>query len=443
MIDSISFCINSNSGSPTALRECLKYLQQQNVPDFEILIYGRGEDQPLVRYIEDTSFSSDDNNRVRNFLCRQATRPYIALVHAHTQLPSDWYSKIKRDNFAEILGTRLTDPQGCRMADWSYSFQMGDRRLILPLDYDEWTPQAFVGSEVILFHKKVWDNVKFDETRTAHEGLIDFCLHAAKLGYRLGISRAQATVKGNTTSATEDNIVASYGESRRIYEEYRSDINKGNHLFDQQKYEEAGRVFEKIVGVHGREPNLLARLGWACQHQGKFKEARTHFQKAFEMDPENQRALTGLGWALSQMGTFEKAQPYFEKATTLIPSCQTAPWLEAARGLAWACYHQQKYEVAIDHFKKIEEEISKVKMDLPVDIYQGLGWTYFHLQNMQNAYDSFKRGLALIGQGQRDLKDNLSDGLQQAAEAGNIKRENSGFFAKLLKRWKEEKAFKG
>jgi hypothetical protein len=434
VINSISFCINASSGSAAALEVCLKHLRQLNVPDFEILVYGRGEDRAPVRYLEESSIAPDASNRVRNFLCRQATQSHIVLLNVNVQLPPDWFSQIRQDNFAEIMGTRLTDPQGHRIVDWSYSFQMGDRRLVLPLDYDEWTPQAFVSGEVILFQKMTWEKMKFEETRTAHDGLIDFCLRSAKLGYRLSISRAQATVNGNGTHATEDHIVADYRESRKIHEKFKSDLNEGNRLFDQQKFEEAGRAFEKAVGMCDDEPNLLAKLGWTCQNQGKFEEATTHFQKTLKLDPENLRALTGLGWSQSQVGKFEEAQPHFEKAVTLIPSHQTGPWLEAARGLAWVCYHQQKYEASIGHFKKIEEEISKVKMEPSPDLFQGLGWSYFQAQNMQDAYDYFKKGLKHINPKQQDLADNLRDGLRQAAEAGNIKEGPFRFFAKLFKK---------
>jgi Ca-activated chloride channel homolog len=75
------------------------------------------------------------------------------------------------------------------------------------------------------------------------------------------------------------------------------DVEKGNRLYREGKYEEAAAAYQRVVQSGDASPQVYYNLGTALLALGRYDEADTHFQRALEgVDPElRERAFYNLG----------------------------------------------------------------------------------------------------------------------------------------------------
>ncbi|HSJ33259.1 MAG TPA: VWA domain-containing protein [Longimicrobiales bacterium] len=75
------------------------------------------------------------------------------------------------------------------------------------------------------------------------------------------------------------------------------DVEKGNRLYREGKYEEAAAAYQRVVESGDASPQVYYNLGTALLALGRFDEADPHFQRALEgVDPElRERAFYNLG----------------------------------------------------------------------------------------------------------------------------------------------------
>lgn len=75
------------------------------------------------------------------------------------------------------------------------------------------------------------------------------------------------------------------------------DVEKGNRLYREGKYEEAAAAYQRVVASGDASPQVYYNLGTALLALGRYDEADTHFQRALEgVDPElRERAFYNLG----------------------------------------------------------------------------------------------------------------------------------------------------
>ena len=75
------------------------------------------------------------------------------------------------------------------------------------------------------------------------------------------------------------------------------DVEKGNRLYREGKYEEAAAAYQRVVESGDASPQVYYNLGTALLALGRYDEADTHFQRALEgVDPElRERAFYNLG----------------------------------------------------------------------------------------------------------------------------------------------------
>ena len=73
--------------------------------------------------------------------------------------------------------------------------------------------------------------------------------------------------------------------------DYFTNIDKGNELFDEEKYEEAITYYDKALDTEPNSIEALQNKGVALYNSGKYKEAVTYFDKVLTFDPNNADAL--------------------------------------------------------------------------------------------------------------------------------------------------------
>ena len=74
-------------------------------------------------------------------------------------------------------------------------------------------------------------------------------------------------------------------------QDYFTNIDKGNELFDEEKYEEAITYYDKALATQPNSIEALQNKGVALYNSGKYEEAVTYFDKVLTFDPNNTDAL--------------------------------------------------------------------------------------------------------------------------------------------------------
>lgn len=65
-------------------------------------------------------------------------------------------------------------------------------------------------------------------------------------------------------------------------------------LYNRKEYNEASRLFEKIVNLYPMDYGSVIMLGWSRYYQGKLPDARILFNQALLLSPNDASALSGL-----------------------------------------------------------------------------------------------------------------------------------------------------
>lgn len=109
----------------------------------------------------------------------------------------------------------------------------------------------------------------------------------------------------------------------------------------------AGWLTMAAVAPDKAEAETLTQQGWALWQQQRFAEAVKPFEKAVELDPKNANAWNGLGWARFNSGDAEEAIEAFEKCVKLEPKNPAA-----LNGLGQIHLMWREYDQAEKYLKK-------------------------------------------------------------------------------------------
>lgn len=91
-------------------------------------------------------------------------------------------------------------------------------------------------------------------------------------------------------------------------------VGKGRALFAKKDYQEAAKVFERVIEV---EPNIMAAHDWLARTQktmGQAKEAEATLANAVSLSPKGVRRQQALGSLAMENGNSELAEKAFGKA---------------------------------------------------------------------------------------------------------------------------------
>ena len=99
---------------------------------------------------------------------------------------------------------------------------------------------------------------------------------------------------------------------------------KGEELYDQGKYEEAIKWFDKALVVDPKYVDALNNKGAALDDLDKYEEAITWYDKALAVDPQYVNALNGKGLALANLGKYEESITWYDKALAVDPNYKYA-----------------------------------------------------------------------------------------------------------------------
>ncbi|MFN3467944.1 MAG: hypothetical protein ACK4WF_09640, partial [Candidatus Brocadiales bacterium] len=97
----------------------MESIRKQGLSEYEILVYGAGNvDKGIRSFYREEWTGTVDINKMRNLLCRHATKDFIVLMDVDVELAGDWYARMQTADCFDVIGSRLvrTDNNGIR--DW-------------------------------------------------------------------------------------------------------------------------------------------------------------------------------------------------------------------------------------------------------------------------------------------------------------------------------------
>jgi len=111
-------------------------------------------------------------------------------------------------------------------------------------------------------------------------------------------------------------------------DDFKTNTNKGNDLFNISKFEESLVLYDKALDIDPSNVDALTRRGialgvWGDLDQSddltKYKEALEWINKALAIDPEFLDAMDSKRLALDRLGSYDEAIVWFDKVLTITP----------------------------------------------------------------------------------------------------------------------------
>jgi tetratricopeptide (TPR) repeat protein len=169
-------------------------------------------------------------------------------------------------------------------------------------------------------------------------------------------------------------------EGSLVTEEVRPELNRGNQLFDEKKYDEAIAVFQGILEKYPDLYIIYKNIGNCYFEQEKYDLAEEAYQKILEKDPNDSEAERLIGNCYANRGEQDKALEWygkidFEKLKDPI----------VLYNIGNSYYNVSKFEDALRYYSKSVE----IQPDFSDGLYQ-LGLTYLAMTKNPEAISAFE-----------------------------------------------------
>ena len=89
---------------------------------------------------------------------------------------------------------------------------------------------------------------------------------------------------------------------------------EAREAFEDHRYEEAQRIFLKLVERGCNFADIMNMLGTICFSRNDYHGARVYFLKALEINPKYTEACLNLAVTLNETGEYQSAEAAFVKA---------------------------------------------------------------------------------------------------------------------------------
>lgn len=162
---------------------------------------------------------------------------------------------------------------------------------------------------------------------------------------------------------------------------YEADYEMGVELFNQKKYPEAEKAFDKVLQQKEDHYQSLYNLGLTCLFLKKLEKAKINFQKALLLDQTDSDLFYNLALIFHQETKLDKAIEYYRRALSISNNDKDAMY-----NLGLAYKQKKKYDKALDFITKA------IAIDPSDANYRiGLGVMYHEMRNEEgkNEYLDF------------------------------------------------------
>ena len=170
-----------------------------------------------------------------------------------------------------------------------------------------------------------------------------------------------------------------------ILEALKEGVDRGNRLFDEQKYEEAARVFEDLAA---KDPNayiLHKNIGNCYFQLQNYELAEQHYLQVLDKEPDNAEIMMLIGNTYSNRSDQAKALEWYGKIDILKITDTTALF-----NIANSLFSRSNFEEALKYGRRALE----LQPDSTDALYL-TGLVSLNLGNKQEAIGAFERYLKL------------------------------------------------
>ncbi|OMJ83894.1 hypothetical protein SteCoe_15123 [Stentor coeruleus] len=182
-------------------------------------------------------------------------------------------------------------------------------------------------------------------------------------------------------AVAQSRVEATYGSpfDYTLYEE------TGNMFYLTKNYQDAIRVYEKLMEIGERNPAILNfNMGMCYQELNNYPLAIQSFLKSINLDASFTKAAVALGQCYNSLGQYDKAIGTFKQ----LPDC-----LEAYVLMGNAYFFMKNYEDAIVQYMKA------ISINPSAGMYNNLGASLKKAGLLQDAIFAFHDSLALESSG--------------------------------------------
>jgi tetratricopeptide (TPR) repeat protein len=165
-----------------------------------------------------------------------------------------------------------------------------------------------------------------------------------------------------------------------ITEELKADLNRGNALFDQGKYEEAIEVYQKIIKEFPDVYVVNKNIGNCYFRMERYDLAEEYYLKVLEKEPNNSDIMLLIGNTYANRGENEKALEWYKKIEFEKINDPTVLF-----NIGTNFYKNSQFEEALKYYQKSVD----IQNDFLDGIYQ-LGLTSLTLGNYKEAIAVFE-----------------------------------------------------
>lgn len=153
------------------LEEIIQSIHKQKVPYYEIIVCGTYHDRKEKNFTYIPFSERDDKGWItkkKNLIARAAKYENLCIVHDRIVFSKDWFWGMKKygNCFDVLCNSQVLKGQGIRTGDW---LTYGDSTLNSPygisqLNYSDWDKYVYMGGQLSIFKKTVWEACPWNET---------------------------------------------------------------------------------------------------------------------------------------------------------------------------------------------------------------------------------------------------------------------------------------
>jgi hypothetical protein len=170
-IDEWSFGIVTNGERDDWLEQIIQSIRALKIPKYEIIVCGKYHERN-----EKDFFYIDFNqrsergwiNKKKNLSAQKALYENMCIFHDRLVFDKDWYRGMKRfgNAFAILSCIQIEKSTGENAGDWlTLGGPAGTRWKIARLVPEDWDYYGFIGGQLVIIKKSIWERVLWDETR--------------------------------------------------------------------------------------------------------------------------------------------------------------------------------------------------------------------------------------------------------------------------------------
>ena len=191
-IDCWTFGMVTNGSRPEFAKQAIESIRKLKIPHYEIIICGYypQHEGKNIKYIE---FTQRDDlgwiTKKKNIIAENAKYDNLCIFHDRMVFSKNWYGGMKKygNNF-EILSCPQKLTNNSRVGDWvstnGSSKNPGFMYKIEELDYRDWDRWVYIGGQLMIMKKYIWDPQPWNETFYWGEGEdIEYSQRLTKSGY--------------------------------------------------------------------------------------------------------------------------------------------------------------------------------------------------------------------------------------------------------------------